>query len=194
MDEVWKSSIPIEIGGEKARILSPAHCLMDLCLHLTLHHGLQGLKWFIDIAGLIEYYKNEMDWNKFIEDSFRYKIYKPIYYVLFYVKNVLGQQIPQFVLDGVKPKRQNFLERKIFDLIVSGTSIENIRFFFTLSTMENFVDRLIFLKEITLPSPRVLSARYNISSARHIPKYYLIHLKSVMSSILKLLQKVSFAS
>lgn len=194
IDKVWRTSLPLEINGQKARVLSPEYCLMDLCLHLTLHHGLQGLMWFIDIARLVEYYKNEMDWNKFIEDSFRYKIYKPIYYVLFYVKNVLGQQIPQFVLDELKPERQNFLERKIFDLIVSGTSIENIRFFFTLSTMENFLDRLIFLKEITLPSPKVLSARYNISSARYIPQYYLIHLKSVMSSILKLLQRVSFAS
>lgn len=193
LDEIWRSSLPVEINGEKARILSPEHCLMDLCLHLSFHHGLQGLMWFIDIAQLIEYYKNEMDWNKFIKKSFEYKIYKPIYYVLFCVKDILGQQIPQFVLDRLKPKRQNLLERKIIDLIISGASLENIRFFFTLSTMENFFDRVAFLREISLPSPRVLSARYNISSARYIPQYYLIHFKSVLSSILKLLQNVSFS-
>lgn len=188
IDEIWKSSLPIEIGGEKTRILSPEYCLMDLCLHLTLHHGLQGLMWFMDIARLIEYYKNEIDWNKFIEKSFEYKICKLIYYVLFYVKIVLGQEIPQFVLDELSPARQNFLERKIFDLIMSGASLENIRFFFTLSTMENFLDRLAFLREISLPSPKMLSARYNISSARYIPRYYLIHFKSAFSSIYELLK------
>lgn len=194
IDEIWRSSLPVEINGEKAKILYPEYCLMDLCLHLTLHHGLQGLIWFIDIARLIEYYKNEIDWNKFMEKSFEYKIYKPVYYVLFYVKKVLAQEIPQFVLDGLKPKRQNLLERKIIDLIVSGASLENIRFFFTLSTMENLLDRLTFLREISLPSPKVLSARYNITSRRYIPQYYLTHFKSAISSALKLLQKLSLTS
>lgn len=190
MDKVWRNSVFIEIPGQKIRILSPEHCLMDLCLHLTLHHGLNGLIWFVDIARLIKHYKNEIDWNKFIEDSLRYKIYKPLYYTFYYVKNILGQEIPLFVLDKLKPKRQNLLEKKIFNLILSGASLENIRFFFTLSTMENFIDRFIFLKEIVLPSPKVLSARYNISSARLVPQYYVIHLKSVLFLISKLFKKL----
>jgi hypothetical protein len=191
IDEIWKGSRLIEISGQKARILSPEHYLMHLCLHLTLHHGLSGLIWFIDIARLIEYHKNEIDWNRFVDDSFRYKIYKPIYYTLCYVKEILGQEIPQFVLDELKPKRQNFLEKKIFNLILSDASLENIRFFFTLSTMTSLLDKLIFLKEIALPSPKVLSAKYNIPSARYIPQYYAIHFKSILSSISKLLQKIS---
>jgi hypothetical protein len=191
IDEVWKASRLIEVGRKKARILSPEHCLMDLCLHLTLHHGLSGLIWFIDIAKLIEYYKNEIDWDKFIKDSFRYAICKPIYYTFYYVNKILGQEIPQFVLDGLMPKRQNFIERKVFDLILSGTTLDNIRFFFTLSAMESLRDRLSFLREIALPSPKVLSARYNISSARHIPQCYLSHFKSILSSISKLLEKIS---
>ena len=194
LDEVWKSSLSLEINGEKARILSPEYCLMDLCLHLTLHHGLQGLVWFIDIARLIEYYKNEIDWNKFIEKSFEYKICRSIYYVLFYVKKVLGEEIPQFVLDRLEPAKQNFLERKVFNLIMSGASLENIRFFLTLLTMENFLDRLAFLREISLPSPKVLSMRYNITSAKSIPQYYFIHFKSILSSCLKLLQKLTLFS
>jgi len=194
LDEVWKNSTPIEINGQKARILSPEYCLMDLCLHLSFHHGLNGLMWFIDIARFIEYYKNEIDWTRFVEDCFNYKIYRPIYYTLCYVEENLDQDIPQFVLDELKPKKQNFLERKIFDLVLSGTPIENIRFFFTLSTMENLLDRLNFLREIALPSPRVLSARYNIASSRCIPRYYLIHFKSVLSSCLKLLHKLSLLS
>ena len=193
LDEIWKGSIPIEISGEKARVLSPEYCLMDLCLHLTFHHGLRGLIWFIDIAKVIEYYKNEINWDRFIKKSLEYKIYKPIYYTLYYAKEILKQQIPQIVLDRLKPKSGTFLERKIFDLVVSGASLENIRFFFTLSNMNSFRDRFDFLREITLPSPRVLQAKYNISSAKYIPRCYLIHFKSGMSSILKLLQKLSFS-
>jgi hypothetical protein len=194
LDGAWRSSLPIEIKGEKTRILSPEYCLMDLCLHLAFHHGLEGLMWFIDIARLIELYKNEMDWHKFIEKSADYKICKPVYYVLFYVQNIIGQDIPQFVLEGLKPKKQNYLERKIFNLILSGAPVENARFFFTLAAMENWLDRLVFLTEIVLPAPQVLSGRYNISSARDIPRFYLIHLKSAVSTAFKLLQKISSVS
>ena len=188
--KVWEDSRFIEIGGQKTRILSPEHCLMDLCLHLALHHGLSGLIWFVDIARFIEYYKNEINWNRFLENSLRYKIYKPIFYTLFYVKKNFGQEIPEFVLCGLKPKRQGFLEKKILKLILSGSSLENIRFFFTLSTIENPLDRIAFLREIALPSPKVLSAKYGISSVRYIPRCYIIHFKSIFSSILKLLKKL----
>jgi len=190
LNEVWNNSIAVEIDGEKARVLSPEYCLMDLCLHLAFHHGLQGLMWFSDIARLIEHYKNRMDWHKFIGKSIEYKIAKPVYYVLFYVKSVLGQDMPQFVLEGLRPKRQNLLEKKVFNLLLSGVPVENVRFLFTLSTMENWFDRLAFLKEIALPSPGVLTARYNISSARYIPLYYLIHFKSAVSSCVALLWRL----
>jgi len=190
IDEIWKSSRLKEMDGQRVRILSPEHCLMDLCLHLTLHHGLSGLIWFVDITRLIEHYKSEIDWNKFIEDSLRYKIYKPIFYVLSYVKEVLGQDVPEFVLDGLRPKGQGSLERRIFNLILSGASLENIRFFFTLSSIENLFDRLRFLREIAIPSPRVLSARYNITHAKYIPQCYILHFKSIFFSTSKLLKKL----
>lgn len=191
-DDIWKTSVPIEISGYKASILSPEYCLIELCLHLILHHGLQGLMWFVDIAELIEHYKNKMDWDMFIEKSIEYKICKPVYCVLFYVKMILGQDVPQFVLDELKPRRQNFLEKKIFNLIVSGAHMENIRFFFTFLMMERFSDRLTFLREISLPSPKVLSARYKLSSNKDIPGYYLIHFKDVFSSSFRLLKNIFY--
>jgi hypothetical protein len=156
-----------------------------------LHHGLSGLIWFVDIARLIEYYKNEIDWNRLVDDCLRYKIYKPVYYVFSYVKEILGQEIPKFVLDGLKPKRQNLLERKVFDSILSGAALENIRFFFTLSMIEQPLDRLMFLREIALPSPKVLCAKYGISPGGSIAQGYLIHFKTILSSALKLMQKFS---
>jgi len=190
MDEVWRRSLAIEINRQNARILSPEHTLMELCLHLTLHHGLQGLIWFVDIARLVEYYKNEIDWNKFIKETSDYRINRPVYYALFYVNKILRQDIPEYVLNQLKPERQNLLERKIFNLILSGRTLENIRFFFTLTTMENLRDKLSFFREITFPSTKTLSAKYNISSRVSLPFYYIIHFNSILSSFLKLLQKI----
>ncbi|UCC94340.1 MAG: signal peptidase I [Candidatus Omnitrophota bacterium] len=191
MDEVWRNSLPIQINGQKARVLSPEYCLMDLCLHLALHHGMQGLMWFIDIARLIEFYKNDIDWNMFTEKSQKYRIDKLIYYVLFYVKKNFSQNIPEFVLNRLRPSKLNFLERRIFSIISSGTSIENVRFFLALSTMPGLGGKLFFLKEIVFPSPKVLSTQYNFTPKTCISQYYAFHFKSIASSILKLLKKLS---
>jgi len=188
MDEVWRRSLAIEINGQKARILSAEHSLMELCLHLTFHHGLQGLIWFVDIARLIEYYKNEIDWNRFIKETSDYRINKPVYYALFYVSKILKQDIPEYVLSQLRPQRQNFLERKIFNMILSGRPLENTRFFFTLINLETFLDKIFFLREIALPSPGILSVKYNIPSLADTPRYYLIHFNSILTSILRLLQ------
>jgi len=188
MDEVWRRSLAIEINGQKARILSAEHSLMELCLHLTFHHGLQGLIWFVDIARLVEYYKNEIDWNRFIKETSDYRINKPVYYALFYVSKILKQDIPEYVLSQLRPRRQNFLERKIFNMILSGRPLENTRFFFTLINLETFLDKIFFLREIALPSPGILSVKYNIPSLADTPRYYLIHFNSILTSILKLLQ------
>jgi len=191
IDQAWESSRLIEIEGQRVRILSPEYFLIDLCLHLTLHHGLSGLIWFVDIDRLIKYYKNEIDWRRFVDTCLRYKIYQPVYYVLSYVKEILGRQIPHSVLDELKPKRQNWLEKKVFNSILSGATLENIRFFFTLSMIELPLDRLMFLREIAFPSPRVLSAKYGISPDEPIARGYLTHFKTILSSSLKLLQKIS---
>ena len=188
MDEVWRRSLAIEINGQKARILSAEHSLMELCLHLTFHHGLQGLIWFVDIARLVEYYKNEIDWNRFIKETSDYRINKPVYYALFYVSKILKQDIPEYVLSQLRPRRQNFLERKIFNMILSGRPLENTRFFFTLINLETFLDKIFFLREIALPSPGILSVKYNIPSLADTPRYYLIHFNSILTSILRLLQ------
>jgi hypothetical protein len=190
MDKIWEDARSIEIEGKKVKVLSIEHCLMELCLHLYFHHGLSGLIWSIDIAKVIEYYNNEIDWTKLIEDTNRYKIYRPVYYTLFYVKEILQTEFPGFVLDELKPKRQGKLEKKFFDLILSGTSIENIRFLFTLSAIENLFDKVRFLKEIILPSPKVMISRYN---SQYSLCSYLMHFRSLSSSALRILKQLTFA-
>lgn len=191
LEQAWISALPVEINGCKAKVLSPEYALMELCLHLAFHHGLKGLLWFSDIARLIEHYKEEIDWQEFIEKCAEYKIARPVYYVLLCVQQVLGQQVPQFVLEALKPKRENFLERKFFNLIASGADIENARFLFTLLCIDNLLGRLAFLREIILLSPGVISGRYRVSSIGQIPGAYLTHFKAILLSALKLLRRIS---
>jgi hypothetical protein len=192
MQELWERAVPIEINGQKAKILSPEHNLMALCLHLTIHHGLQGLIWFVDIAKFIDYYKDGFNWDRFIDGCLNYKISKPVYYALFCTQKFLGQDIPNYILDSLRPNRRGLLERKIFELISSGTYLlENAGFIFALSNIENYGDRLKFLREISLPSPGLLRSKNNASSLIKLPIYYLRHFYSLVLAGLQLLKKVS---
>jgi hypothetical protein len=189
MQDVWRDSLPFEIKGQKARRLSPEHTLMQLCLHLALHHGLQGLIWFADISRLIGYYEKNLNWQSFIENSIKYRITKPVYYTLRLVKDITGEDIPDFVFTGLKPYRQSFWEKKIFNIILSGRPLKEVRFFFTLASLEGLSNKLTFLREILLPSPSVLSARYSLNNNAFLPRYYALHLSSFLSSLLQLVSK-----
>jgi len=187
LDELWKRSIAIEIEGQKARILCPEHFLMDLCLHLTLHHGLQGLLWFIDIAVFIREYGDKIDWDVFIGQASAYKIQRYIYYALYCAQKRLGITLPGSVLERLKPAKLNFFEAKIINLISSGRqSGSDIRFFLTFYAMEDIGGKLLFLREIIFPSPHVLKARYGFSSALRIPQCYFMHFGSILSAIFNL--------
>lgn len=191
LKELWRDSRIIEIEREGVRILSLEDMLIGLSLHFSLHHGFNGLIWAVDIAELLKKYKKDLDWKKLTEKCYRFKVRKPVYYTLWYVKEILQAQVPSQVIKEIRPQRQNFLEKAIFNLMLKGHTFENVRFLFTLFSMEGFLNRLLFLKEVSFPAPKILKGMYHISSPKLIPKYYLIHIKIIIYSALNMVSKFS---
>ena len=190
LERLWKNSQDTEIAGVEARILSPEDFLIDLCLHLVVHHGFEKLIWSADIFYVSNHYREVFDWNKFVKDALEYKVGKAGYYTLYYVKEILGAEVPVNVIKMLTPSKQNGLERRLFNLILSGQSIEQSRFLFTLSMIEGFGDQLKLLREIVLPRPSLLRARYDIPPLRSTYPYYLLHFTKSSFLAFKALRKV----
>ncbi len=190
INEAWNSSLPIEIDGEKTRVLSPECCLMQLCLHLSLHHGLEGMIWFVDIIRFVEHYKDKINWNRFTDKCIEFKICRPVYHVFFCIKKMFAKELlPEDVLNILKPERRGFLERKVINSIISGSYPDNIRFYFNFLYIDGLLNKLTFLREIALPPLKVFTLRYQAYSYGKIVMAYFSHFKSIFSSMAKLTQK-----
>ena len=192
ISDFWQNSQALRISGMETRVLSPEYLLIDLCLHLVFHHGLSGLVWFIDIAEVLRFYQEEIDWDKFVNKVGKYGIEKPLYYALLCVKEILEAPIPEGILDSLRPAREGFLEKKFLHSILNKEDIENARFFFTLVLMESLPDRIRFLRQIVLPSPGVLAAIYSIPPSRPAFPYYLLHLRRILLTTFRAGRKVLF--
>jgi hypothetical protein len=118
--------------------------------------------------------------------AYRYRIVKLVYYTLCYVDKNISQDIPSFVLERLKPHKVSLIEQRIFDLIVKGKSIENVRFLFTVLAMNSLSDKVKFLREIVFPSVKVLKAKYNFSSNKYILYRYIIHFRIILVSSFRL--------
>lgn len=180
LNNFWKNSGTMKISGIQTQVLSPEHLLIDLCLHLTLHHGLSRLMWFTDISEVLRFYEQKIDWDKFTNETKRYKVERAIYYTLFYAKEILSAPVPNVVLKRIRTEKMGFLEERFLSLILHKKQVENVRFFFTLTMMRSFSDKIKFLREIVLPSPKVLSAIYSISPSRRTFPYYLLHFRRIL--------------
>lgn len=188
LSNIWRNSTSIQIDGRTARILSPEDLVIDLCLHLTFHHGLRGLIWFVDLQEVLRYYNEQLDLHKLVEYCTECKVTRPVFWCLFYIKQILGTDIPPDVIERLRPKREGFLEKRFF--ILNNQPINDIRFFWTFSATEGIYNKLRFLREIVLPNPGVLKMRYGISPSRPLYSYYLTHLKRVGSSCLNALRRL----
>ena len=120
-DILWKGNCPYRIDTKKlleraetirileseAFILNKEDCLLQLICHLYKEavvinwiSNARDLKLykFADIATFAIKYADSIDWQRFVELSNYYKCEKVVYYVLYYVKYLYGDVIPEGVL------------------------------------------------------------------------------------------------
>lgn len=189
IEDFWKRAISIEKDRREWRILSPEDNLLDLCLHLVLHHGFSKLIWAIDIACLIKHYEGVLDWDRFLEECEESGSSRIVYYALLYVKNILGLTIPDNILPGLKPKGWIEFESMIFKWFLRHNFGDKARYLLTLLLLEGLTDKINFLQEVIFPTPGVLRRIYSIPESKGMLPYYIHHFKRVINSCLLFIKR-----
>ena len=71
MEWFWQRIVPLTGWGEGVATLSPTAHLLYLCAHLGYQHGLGliGWLWLLELARFLETYRQEIDWNDFVEGA-----------------------------------------------------------------------------------------------------------------------------
>ncbi len=116
--ELLDRAEPIRILKSDALVLNREDCLLQLICHL--YKEAVVINWiadardlklykFADIATFAIKYANSIDWNRLEELSCYYKCEKVVYYVLYYVRYLYGDVIPEWVLNQYKFDSYDFL-------------------------------------------------------------------------------------
>jgi hypothetical protein len=104
----------------------------------------------VDLHEMISRYGEKIDWEKLAELTRKYRIKRPVYYALFFTKNMFGTPVPGYILQSLKKTRPK-IDPWIFKKIKSGNTGGD--YFAELAMFDSTADmaRFIFSSIVTYP-------------------------------------------
>ena len=147
--------------GTKARVLSPEDNLLQVCIHTAKHSYVRapGLRLHMDVDRIVAH--TEVDWDLFLQKVKATHV-KTSTYLSLYIPSVLfGTNVPQYVLDELKPKNINKLLAMLADaglLNPKETKFSKIQF---LRFQTALYDSKYDILRVIYPSTKWMQERYN---------------------------------
>lgn len=104
-DLLWRRSTVVDIAGTPCRTLRVEDHLVYLCFHAALHHYFQyvGPRALLDVARVIADPPSPIDWDDLSERARGMKYERAVWLVFDLVREHLGIQPPQAVIDALRP-------------------------------------------------------------------------------------------
>jgi hypothetical protein len=109
-EDLWQDARVVDIMNEEALILSPEKFILHLCVHLAYDDRFyRSLRALSDIAATIAFYKETIDWTKFISHVRAYKADRSVYYALWLAYGLVHAEVPLAVLESLSKSQGNSL-------------------------------------------------------------------------------------
>ena len=165
IDKWWDRAGSMEINGYRALVPSPEDMVVHLCLH-SYNHGYSGgmlLKGLCDLSETLRHYKQQLSWDLLLDTMHEYKIQRPVYALLYLVKNVYPERessLQWITPDKVDQKLLKAMGSGFFydDRLSSGVPADLIR----LLAADTPLKKAKMLLSKIFPSREAMSERYLI--------------------------------
>ncbi len=128
IDNLWENAKPIKIADTETLTLASEDMLQHLCLHLDKHingGSPKPLRDYCDIAEVIRYYKETINWDYLLQNSKDYGIEEPIFQNLSIANKYFEVFIPENILSELEPVKYKASFEEIFKGTFKGNSSEN---------------------------------------------------------------------
>ncbi|CAN5126123.1 hypothetical protein BH23BAC3_BH23BAC3_21870 [soil metagenome] len=178
-EELWQRARPESIAGEEAMALAPEDLLLHLCFHTSYDHMFSfGMRPFYDIAEVVKFNRESIDWDQLTERAIRYRWTRGVYLAMVIARDFTGAEIPDHVFDQIKSttcNSQMLLTAKVQILTDKETSKKVSMTMVDFVTADNNINRTkTVLSRIFLPKERMYS-KYPIQpGSSKIYAYYII--------------------
>lgn len=182
IEKIWRNAETAEIDG--LGVLRMDH--NDLLFFLSLHgfkHFFNSLIYLSDIDALLTKYRERLDWQKIIRDAFEFNLDRPLYFCLYFTKEILKTNISVNILNKLKPKKINFIEKKFIDSVLEGKPDKNLFYFMLLAMNRTFTKKFRFIFRTILPDPKFKFQLQEIAGIKSGFQYTINHIGKIIRSI-----------
>ena len=161
----WERTVPVEIRGREARMLSPTAALLHLAAHYYVHHKGIGLRPLYDLARLLSMRAEQIDGQALTEASRNFGLLFAVQSALLEAAAIWQFPLPEhFSLTadragGIPPA----------DLMVSSRYLHHIRDWVGVA---GWKARLKYLGKLFFPGLEYLRERYGMRNNRLAGFYY----------------------
>ncbi len=186
---LWSNALERTVANIPTLVLSPEAQVLHLTSHLA-KHGWQRLLWFYDIAQVLQYYEEELDWNLVIAKAREFEILKALQVTLARTVELLAPPLPPGVLERVESKRVSLRGKAAFALLTARDNYAAILLSFI--ARDSLLRKARFLATVAFPSAEFMIERYQLSDRRKLPLYYAYRLGSWFYPLLRSLLSVLY--
>jgi len=124
--------------------LCPEHSVIYLCIHF-FKEDFGSFKWLGDISGILHYYQNIIDWDKFCYYVTQSQLNKIVYYILSFIAQRLDAPVPKRVLYSIRPKHLRSLDKKLINPIADQKFINRYKTIRYLTVIDGIRDKIAAL-------------------------------------------------
>ena len=169
---LWKSAVPVEIDSVPALMLDPIAQTLHLCGHLTIHHTGIGWLWTHDLAEVIMFYRDKMDWELLINLAQRYDLVLSLQSNLLAVKDIYGKIIPDEIIKKLNSISPSNSEYKYIQNLKSTQKTSGRTFLEDLNYLPDWRKKISFTFSSLFPTLAYMKVRYSFSNPLILPFFY----------------------
>ncbi len=151
--DFFKHATEGKLAGETAWVVHPRVILPYLCFH-ALKHSFERLIWLYDIALLAKQVHEQGLWDEVLQGIKEYKLERPCFYALSYVKQYMNAPIADDFLHQIKPQ-MGIIEKRLFKRFMNHEVIPYLAERLFSRMLPSLAHRVEFWRETIYPAPEV---------------------------------------
>lgn len=191
IEKIWQEASRFYLDdGNSAQIMAAEDLLINVTAHAGVDHDKVVDIWLYDIVSICGVYKENFRWDIFIDKVISYNLQIPIHYLLKLARGRFSAQIPQFILDELKPATNKFFEVKLYESILKGFSIPRVGHFLRIITSNRLSSKLRLILFYLFPDKKFMILRYKIKKKNLVYFYYPLRAISFLPKILKIIMRL----
>lgn len=179
IEEYWERSKRSFFLKDYASFLSPEDLLQHLCVHAYKHLRSTEIKIssFVDFSEVINFYGNEIDWDKLLSTSIQYDCLSEVQAILTISKKYWDANVPDSILRSYSNTDSDFIEQLFLARLNDpfgkrNTEEYGVRIFGERWKANNQGNQIKNLLNDLFPSKKFMQYRYKITNSSLVYFYY----------------------